>query len=255
MSSRYDGAVTIFSPDGHLLQVEYAQEAVRRGSTVVGLCTRNCIVLGVEKKAVDPLQVERATHKIKKLDDHLIITFAGLTADARVLINRAQIEAQMHCLNRERPASVEYITRYIAKLKQQNSHTNGLRPYGVSCIIGGFDVDGKPHLFQTEPSGIYYEWQANSTGRLGQAVRTYIEKNRSAMINAPNEVEAVKQMVRTLHLSTSLGPSFFEVVVLKHNEPMTKVAPEMIAYMVQLIKQEVAEEEAKQKQQQRTAAT
>ncbi|KAH8384624.1 hypothetical protein KR093_003073 [Drosophila rubida] len=247
MPSRYDGAVTVFSPDGHLLQVEYAQEAVRRGSTVVGLCTKDCIVLGVEKKAVDPLQVERATHKIVRLDDHMIMTFAGLTADARVLINRARIEAQMHCLNRERPASVEYITRYIAKLKQFNSQSNGLRPYGVSCIIGGFDVNGQPHLFQTEPSGIYYEWQANTTGRLGQAVREYMEKHRSAMINAPNEVEAVKHMVRTLHVSTSLGPSFFDVVVLKHREPLTRVAPETIAYMVQLIKQELADEEAKPK--------
>lgn len=77
----------------------------------MGVRTKDCIVLGVEKKAVDTLQVERTVHKIKKLDDHLIMTFAGLTADARVLINRAQTEAQSHRLNYERPASVEYITR------------------------------------------------------------------------------------------------------------------------------------------------
>ncbi|XP_034477566.1 proteasome subunit alpha type-7-1B [Drosophila innubila] len=247
MNRNYDGAVTLFSPDGHLLQVGYAQEAVLRGSTVVGLCTKDCIVLGVEKKAVDILQIERTVRKIRKLDDHIIITFAGLTADARVLIDRAQAEAQSHRLNRERPATVEYITRYIASLKQLYTQSNGLRPYGVSCLVGGFDDDGQPHLFQTEPSGIYYEWQANSTGRLGQTMRGYLEKNASEMIAAPNEEVAIKHVVRALHLTTSLDASFFEVAVLKRKQPMTMVSPETLVSLVNLIKQEIAEEQAKQK--------
>lgn len=77
----------------------------------VGLRTKDSIVMGVEKKAVDTLQVERTARKIRKLDDHLVVTFAGLTADARILLNRAQGEAQSHRLNFERPATVEYITR------------------------------------------------------------------------------------------------------------------------------------------------
>ncbi|KAL7738008.1 hypothetical protein ACLKA6_006366 [Drosophila palustris] len=247
MNRNYDGAVTLFSPDGHLLQVGYAQEAVLRGSTVVGLCTKDCIVLGVEKKAVDSLQIERTVRKIRKLDDHILITFAGLTADARVLIDRAQSEAQSHRLNRERPATVEYITRYIANLKQLYTQSNGLRPFGVSCLIGGFDDDGQPHLFQTEPSGIYYEWQANSTGRLGQTVRGYLEKNGTEMIAAPNEDAAIKHVVRALHLTTTLDASFYEVAVLRRKQPMTMVSKETLASLVSLIKQEIAEEQAKQK--------
>ncbi|XP_044249232.2 proteasome subunit alpha type-7-1B isoform X1 [Drosophila takahashii] len=111
MAERYDRAVTIYSPDGHLLQVEYAQEAVRRGSTVVGLRTSNAIVLGVEKRSVGDLQEERVVRKICMLDDHVALTFSGLTADARILVNRAQMESQSHRLNFEKPVSVEYITR------------------------------------------------------------------------------------------------------------------------------------------------
>lgn len=111
MAERYDRAVTIYSPDGHLLQVEYAQEAVRKGSTVCGVRTNNVIVLGMEKKSTSDLQEERFNRKIFTIDDHVVMTFAGLTADARILVNRVQVEAQSHRLNFEKPVSVEYITR------------------------------------------------------------------------------------------------------------------------------------------------
>ncbi|TDG43062.1 hypothetical protein AWZ03_010526 [Drosophila navojoa] len=243
----YDGAVTIYSPDGHLLQVEYAQEAVRKGSTVVGLRTKDAIVLGVERKAVDALQVERTARKIRKLDDHLVVTFAGLTADARILLNRAQSEAQSHRLNFEQPATVEYITRYLAKLKQSYTQSNGRRPFGVSCLIGGFDADGKPRLFQTEPSGIYYEWSANTTGRLGKPMRDYLEVNAPAMSSSPDDATAIKHVVRALHIATALNASFYEVAVLKHQQPLHMVSPTMVAHLVQVIKQELADEEAKLK--------
>merc|ERR1712063_180763 len=101
----------------------------------------------------------RTVRKICLLDDHVVMAFAGLTADD--------------------PVTLEYITRHIAGLKQRYTQSNGRRPFGISCLIAGFDYDGTPHLFQTDPSGTYHEWKANATGRNAKTVREFLEKNYS----------------------------------------------------------------------------
>lgn len=242
-TSRYDRAITVFSPDGHLFQVEYAQEAVKKGSTAVGVCGNDIVVLAVEKKSVAKLQEERTMRKICLLDDHVVMAFAGLTADARILIDRARVECQSHKLTVEDPVTLEYITRYIAQLKQRYTQSNGRRPFGISALIAGFDYDGTPHLFQTDPSGVYHEWKANATGRSAKTVREYLEKNYSDDIISDDEA-TMKLAIKAL-LEVVQGKNL-EVAVMKKNQPLRMLDADEVSKMVADIEKE-KEEEAERK--------
>nr|QBH74323.1 proteasome subunit alpha type [Nicoletia phytophila] len=246
-TSRYDRAITVFSPDGHLLQVEYAQEAVRKGSTAVGVRGKDVVVLGVEKKSVAKLQEERTVRKICLLDDHVVMAFAGLTADARILINRAQIECQSHRLTVEDAVTLEYITRYIAGLKQKYTQSNGRRPFGISCLITGFDYDGTPHLYQTEPSGIYFEWKANATGRSAKTVREFLEKYYTTE-EVSTERGTVKLAIRALLEVVQSGQKNLEIAVMRRGEPLQMLDADMISDYVSEIEREKEEEAEKKKQ-------
>jgi len=246
MASKYDRAITVFSPDGHLFQVEYAQEAVKKGSTAVGVRGSNCVVLGVEKKSVAKLQEERTVRKICLLDNHVVMAFAGLTADARILINRARVECQSHRLTVEDPVTLEYITRHIAELKQRYTQSNGRRPFGISCLIGGFDEDGTPRLYQTEPSGTYHEWKANATGRNAKTVREFLEKYYNAD-EANSEEKTVKLAIRALLEVVQSGGKNLEIAVMRKDQKMQMLDVETIDKYVKEVEKEKEEEAEKKK--------
>lgn len=191
----YDRSLTVFSPDGSMKQLDYAMEAVDRGHTVVGLKTKDVVVLAYQKKSVQKLQTAHTMRKIFNLDEHLAMSFAGLTADARVLANKARLECQSHRLTVEDPASVEYIARYIAGVCQKYTQSGGVRPFGVSTLVIGWDSDKRPKLFQTFPSGNHSSWKAVCIGKLSKAVNEFLEKNYSEDLS---KEEAIKFTAKAL---------------------------------------------------------
>ncbi|XP_048877615.1 proteasome subunit alpha type-7-like [Brienomyrus brachyistius] len=242
----YDRAITVFSPDGHLFQVEYAQEAVKKGSTAVGVRGKNIVVLGVEKKSVAKLQDDRTVRKICALDDNVFMAFAGLTADARIVINRARVECQSHRLTVEDPVTVEYITRFISSIKQRYTQSNGRRPFGISALIMGFDFDGMPKLYQTDPSGTYHAWKANAIGRSAKTVREFLEKNYEEK-DMESDEETIKLAIKALLEVVQSGGKNIELAVMKRNEPLKLLSPEEIELHVSEIEKEKEESEKKKK--------
>ena len=169
----YDKANTIFSPDGQLFQVQYAFEAVNRGSATIAVTGADCVVFAVEKNNVQKLQDPKTIKKIQVVDDHLMITFTGLQADARLLIDKARLDCQEFRFRYEDVPTVEYAARYIGQVQQQYTQRGGTRPLGVSTFLSGFHPampmrDGsqpKPVLYQTEPSGAVSQWKAAAIGK------------------------------------------------------------------------------------------
>jgi proteasome alpha subunit len=172
----YDRGITIFSPDGRLYQVEYAREAVKRGTASLGVRTADGVVLAVDKRIRSPLMERTSVEKIHKADDHIGIASAGHVADARQLIDFARRQSQVNQLRYDEPIGVETLTKAVTDHIQQYTQVGGARPFGVALIIGGIE-DGEPRLYETDPSGTPYEWKALAVGADRGEIEDYLEEH------------------------------------------------------------------------------
>ncbi|MDQ1281361.1 MAG: proteasome alpha subunit [Thermoproteota archaeon] len=178
----YDRAITIFSPDGRLFQVEYALEVVKRGSTVLGIACHEGVVLAAEEKPASKLQDPNFLWKIFQVDNHIGAAISGLSSDARVLIDHARIQAQSNKLTYDEPIDIEVIAKQIGDVEQQYTQNGGVRPFGVSIIFGGVDKSGA-RILLTDPSGSCWAYKATAIGIGGETVREVLETKYSDDMN------------------------------------------------------------------------
>ncbi|KAJ1720653.1 Proteasome subunit alpha type-6 [Coemansia erecta] len=172
--NQYDNDSSTWSPQGRIFQVEYASEAVKQGSAVVGLRSKEHAVLVAVKRS--PNELASYQKKVIRIDDHMGIAMAGLTSDARVLSNYLRTEAMRSKMVYGRALPIGRAVNAIGDKAQSNTQEYGRRPYGVGLLVIGHDDTG-PHLYEFNPSGIVSEYYAYSIGSRSQSARTNLERN------------------------------------------------------------------------------
>ncbi len=194
----YDRAITVFSPDGRLFQVEYALETVNRGATILGIACSEGVVLGAEEKIETKLQDTNFTWKLYEVDDHLGAAVVGLGSDARILIDQARIYSQSNRLMYDEAIDVEIITKRVGDIKQLYTQHAGVRPFGVSIIFGGVDKTGN-RLFVTDPSGSYRGYKAVAVGIGRETVEGVLKEEYREDMSLDESVKlAVKCLTKAL---------------------------------------------------------
>ncbi|MFA5106048.1 MAG: archaeal proteasome endopeptidase complex subunit alpha [Candidatus Micrarchaeia archaeon] len=214
----YDRAITVFSPDGRLFQVEYAKEAVKRGATSIGIVCSDGVVLVAYKSTQSELLVPESMKKIFEIDAHIAATASGLIADARRLIDIARLDAQRHKITYDEPASSEQISKNLCDLMQVYTQYGGIRPFGVSLLIAGID-NGVPRLFEAEPSGALTGFKADAIGIGKKEVEEFFEKEYKENITVEEGVAlAMKALKKSGDLNLTSQTVEISVATVKKAE-------------------------------------
>ncbi|HXY88129.1 MAG TPA: archaeal proteasome endopeptidase complex subunit alpha [Candidatus Acidoferrales bacterium] len=230
----YDRAITVFSPDGRLFQVEYAREAVKRGTTSVGIKASDGVVLLVDKRVASRLLEPQSTEKIFQIDDHIGAVTSGLVADARALVDRARVDAQINRVVYNEPIGVEVLAKKICDHKQTFTQYGGVRPYGTALLIGGVDDEG-PHLFETDPSGALLMVKATGIGSGRNAVMEVLEEKYDENANIEKTVDlGLEALYKATEGKLTVGTVEIAVVDAKDNK-FRKIEPEKVEIYVKRI--------------------
>ena len=204
----------VFSPEGRLFQVEYAKEAVKRGSTALGIVFKDGVLLATVKPKA-PLMVSSSAEKTFQIDDHIGSVAAGLLADARSLVNLARVKAQIHRITYDEPIDVWGLAHIIGDRIQLSTMYAGLRPFGVSFLIGGIDKTGV-HLIESDPSGMLYEWFAYAIGRGAVLANKIFKQKWKQNLSEKDAIElAVNILSKT---EKEKGKDIIDIAIIKKGE-------------------------------------
>ena len=208
----YDRAITIFSPDGKLFQVQYAQEAVKRGLTALGIKVNEGVVLAAEKRVRSKLVEEVSIEKIFQIDEHIGAAASGLIADARVLIDHARIEAQINRLRYDEPISVQSLAKRVGDIKQLYTQHGGVRPFGARLLIAGVNTDSA-YLFETDPSGVVAAYKSQAIGGGAPTVTELLERRYDEKAPLDDAALLALEALRTV-IEGELDPEKVEMAVI-----------------------------------------
>ncbi len=225
----YDRTATMFSPEGHLLQVEYAEKTVRLGSASIGMTCSDGVFILADKRIKDKLIMQQSANKIYEIDSHIISSVAGIVSDARVLIERVQVIAQQHRITYDSPIEPELIIKEISNIKQQFTQYGGARPFGASLMVAG--INGKkPELYTSDITGNYFSYHANAIGENDEKIKEKLREKYKQELNIKKGVKIALDIFREIQ-----GKNFeldqFEMVYIKNSEGQLK----------RLIKEELSE--------------
>ncbi|NPA21974.1 MAG: archaeal proteasome endopeptidase complex subunit alpha [Candidatus Micrarchaeota archaeon] len=210
----YDRAITVFSPDGRLFQVEYAREAVKRGAPSVGITIKNGIVMGALKYVPSKLVVEESIRKIQDLEDNILFTSAGLIADAKRVSDVAREIAKSHRATYGEAPTVTYVVKEISSLFQAYTQFGGARPFGVSVMIGGFDHD-EPVLYEIDPSGAVTGYKATAVGGYKKEIEKFLEEHYKPNMSLKEGLKLAKEALEQTQEAAEPNASEFVYLVKK----------------------------------------
>lgn len=212
----YDRSATMFSPDGHLLQVEYAEKIVRLGAASIGLVCKEGVVIVADKRVRDKLLSPESAHKIFEIDKHIMATAAGISADARVLIDHAQVLAQQNRITYGSPIEPISVMRMIADRKQQFTQYGGARPYGISMMMAGVNKN-RATLFASDVTGNFFTFRANAIGENDEKIREILRRDYKDGMNIEEGIKFGLKIFKEV-LDKNFDLERFEVGYIKTGE-------------------------------------
>ena len=223
----YDRTATMFSPEGHLLQVEYAEKAVRLGNSSIGMVCVDGVFIIAHKRINDRLMALKSISRIHEVDEHIISSTAGIGSDARILIEKAQIIAQRHRVTYDSPVETELIIKDLSNIKQQYSQYGGARPFGVSLMVAGVSGD-KPELYTSDVTGNYFSYHANAIGENDEKIKEELREKYKQSLTIKQGVKLALDILKQIQDSKFNIDNFELAYIEKKNAKLKRLEGEDI---------------------------
>ena len=216
----YDRSATMFSPDGHILQVEYAEKTVRLGTASIGINCSDGVIIVADKGIKDELIVKESAEKIYEIDEHIMASAAGILSDARILVNQTRLIAQQNRVTYDSPIDVESIIREISDIKQQYTQHPGVRPFGASLIIAG-KSGNKTKLYTSDITGNYFEYNAVAIGGDDDKIKEELRKRWRKDIKTEEAIKIALSIFKE-NLKDRYDINRFNIGIIKNEDGKLK---------------------------------